>query len=258
MISAFSFSPLAMWLARSMCCLMCRSRFHRYEGGELHEAGIDLAECAVALDRHVVDQVLLEPFDRLAFGEFVDLGRLDAGVDRTGHQGQRRRACGMIVLRHDGRRRQRRDRRLADRHHVRARSHLVEEGDQMLGVILQAEPAVAERNVARVVPVGDVDVVVLQQRLHGAAQQRREMAGHRGHQQQARLLRRIHLLEPQQRAERRRIGDFLDRPRPPGCPPLRCRCHRAGGCRSAWSARSARARLPAARTLCPTSPAAPG
>ena len=66
-----------------------------------------------------------------------------------------------------------------------------------------------ERNVARIVPVGDVDVVILQQGLHGAAQQRREMAGHRRHQQHPRLLRRIFLLEMQQRAERRRVGDFL-------------------------------------------------
>jgi hypothetical protein len=40
-----------------------------------------------------------------------------------------------------------------------------------------------KRNVARVMPVGDVDVVVLQQRLHGAAQQGGEMPGHRRHQQ---------------------------------------------------------------------------
>ena len=58
-------------------------------------------------------------------------------------------------------------------------------------------------------PVGDVDVVVLQQGLHGAAQQRREMAGHRRHQQQPRLLRRILLLEMQQRTERGGVGDFL-------------------------------------------------
>ena len=31
---------------------------HRHEGGELHEAGIDLAERALALHRHVIDQVV--------------------------------------------------------------------------------------------------------------------------------------------------------------------------------------------------------
>ena len=79
----------------------------------------------------------------------------------------------------------------------------------MIGVILQPKPAVTDRNVARIVPVGDVDVVVLQQRLHGAAQQRRKMAGHRRHQQQARLFRRILFLEAQQRAEWRRVDNFF-------------------------------------------------
>ena len=79
----------------------------------------------------------------------------------------------------------------------------------MFGIFVETEFALIEWNVAGVVPVGDVDVVILQQGLHGAAQQRCEMAGHRRHQQQARLLRRILLLEMQQRAERRRVGDLL-------------------------------------------------
>ena len=193
MISAFSFSPLARWLGEIHVLLDVPLQVHRDERGELHEAGIDLTERALALDRHVVDQVVLEPFDRLALGEFVDLGRQDSRVDRSRHQGQRRRPRRMIVLRHDRRGRQRRDRGLADRDHVRARPELVQEGDEVVGVVLQPEPALVGRNVARVVPVGDVDVVILQQRLHGAAQQRGEMAGHRRHQQQAGLLRRLRL-----------------------------------------------------------------
>ena len=46
-----------------------------------------------------------------------------------------------------------------------------------------------ERHVARVVPVGDVDVVVGQHRAHGVAQQRREVARHRRDDQHARLRR---------------------------------------------------------------------
>ena len=42
-------------------------------------------ERALALERHVVDQVLLEPFQRLALGEIIDLGRQDPGVDRPRH-----------------------------------------------------------------------------------------------------------------------------------------------------------------------------
>ena len=95
---------------------------HRHEGSELHEAGIDFPERALALKRHVVDQIVLEPFQRFAFGEFVHLGRLDPRVDRPRHQGQRRRARGMIVLAHDRGSRERRHRGLADRHHMRARA----------------------------------------------------------------------------------------------------------------------------------------
>ncbi|MGX1148954.1 hypothetical protein AB7M15_004776 [Bradyrhizobium ottawaense] len=115
----------------------------------------------------------------------------------------------MVVLAHDRGGRERRYRRLADRDHVRARAELSEEIDQMLGVVVEPEAALAARDVARIVPVGDVDVVVLQQRLHGAAQQRCEMAGHRRHQQHARLLRHAVLPEVQQRAERCRVGDLL-------------------------------------------------
>jgi len=66
MTSAFSFSPFARCLASSMCCLMWRSRVHRHKGGQLHEAGIDLTERPLALNRHIIDQVLFEPFQRLA------------------------------------------------------------------------------------------------------------------------------------------------------------------------------------------------
>ncbi|MHC2576130.1 hypothetical protein ACVI1J_002156 [Bradyrhizobium diazoefficiens] len=115
----------------------------------------------------------------------------------------------MVALAHDGGGRERRDRRLADRHHMRARAELAEEVDEMISVVVEPEAALAARNVARIVPVGDVDVVVLEQRLHGAAQQRREMAGHRRHQQHARLLGHALLLEVQQRAERGCVGDLL-------------------------------------------------
>src|SRR6266403_20646 len=42
---------------------------HRHKGSKLHEAGIDLAEGALALNRHIIDQVLFKPFQRLALGE---------------------------------------------------------------------------------------------------------------------------------------------------------------------------------------------
>ncbi len=51
----------------------------------------------------------------------------------------------------------------------------LQELHQVGDVVVEAEPAGAERHVAGIVPVGDVDVVVGEQRAHRAAQERAEM-----------------------------------------------------------------------------------
>ena len=79
----------------------------------------------------------------------------------------------------------------------------------MADIVVEAEAAVRGRHVARIVPVGDVDVVLGQHGAHGGAQQRREMAGQRRDQQHARLRLLDVLLEMQQRAERRDVGGLL-------------------------------------------------
>jgi len=79
----------------------------------------------------------------------------------------------------------------------------------VIDIFVQAEPAVIDRHVAGIVPVGQIDVVIGQQGLHGAAQQRREMAGHRRHQQHPRLAAGPRLAEMQQGRERRRRGRFF-------------------------------------------------
>ncbi len=66
---------------------------------------------------------------------------------------------------------------------------LVEKSDEVLGIFVEPEFALVERNVAGVMPVGNVNVVILQQGFDGAAQQRGEVAGHRRDQQHARLFR---------------------------------------------------------------------
>ena len=79
----------------------------------------------------------------------------------------------------------------------------------MFDVVVETERAVAERHVAHVVPVGDVDVVLGEHGAHGGAQQRREMAGQRRDQQHARLRHVDVLLEMQERTERRDMGRNL-------------------------------------------------
>ena len=185
---------------------------HAHEGGELHEAGIDAPSAAGIAVGHGCDQVLLEPLHRLAFGEIVDLGRVDAGVDRAGHQRHRARLRRIVGLRHHRRRHQRGDARLAHRHQMRARPHRLEKAHDVADIFVEAEAPFRDRYVARIVPVGDVDVVLGQHGAHGGAQQCGEMSGQRRDQQHARLRLVDVLLEMQQRGERRPVGRlFADR-----------------------------------------------
>ena len=60
--------------------------------------------------------------------------------------------------------------------------------DQVIDIVVEIELAVGQRHLAGVAPVGDVDVGIGQQRLDRAAQQRRVVAGHRRHDEEARVL----------------------------------------------------------------------
>ena len=103
---------------------------------------------------------------------------------------------------------------LADGHNVRAGSDLLEEADDVIDVLVGTESSVGEAHVARVVPVGQIDIVLGQHRADGGAQQRCEVSRHRRDDEHARERRVDVLLEVQQRRERRRVGnDFLDRHR---------------------------------------------
>ena len=78
---------------------------------------------------------------------------------------------------------------LAHREHVHVAAEEAEHVDHRVDVVVEIERAGRQRHVARILPVGDVDLVIGQERLDGAAQQRGEMARHRRHQQQARVAR---------------------------------------------------------------------
>ena len=133
---------------------------HADEAGQLQEARIDLAPTAGITQRHFANDVALEPAQRVFLGERVDLGRIDPRVDRPGHQGQAARCGRMAVLGHDRDRRERSDAGLTDRNDVRARPHHGDEVDQMRDVVVEIELAIRQRNVAGIVPVGDIDIVL--------------------------------------------------------------------------------------------------
>ena len=168
-----------------------------------------MAERAGEAPGHRTDQMPLEPFDRPRHGELVDLGRIHPCVDRSRHQRHAARERRIAGLRHHRGGGQRGHRGLAHRDDVAARSHDPQEADDVVDELVQAEAPLGQRHVARVLPVGDVEVVLRQHHLDCAAQQGGEVAGHRRDQKDARLHDRMVLAEMQQRAERRVVGRFL-------------------------------------------------
>ncbi|MPL92321.1 hypothetical protein SDC9_38419 [bioreactor metagenome] len=174
---------------------------HRHEGEQLHETRVDLAPRAPETQRHGADHRALEPLHRLLVRQIVDRGRAFAHIDRPRHQDQRARRRRVAVLGHHCGCGKRLHAGLAHREHMRPRADLFHEADQIGDVILDTEAARRQRRVAGIRPVGDVDVMVAQQRAHRARQQRGEMARERRRHQHLRQRRVEVAREMQQPAE---------------------------------------------------------
>ena len=109
----------------------------------------------------------------------------------------------VVVLGHDRGGGEHLDAGLADRDDMGAGAKIFQELDDVGDIVVEAKGAVGEADVARIVPVGDVDVVIGEQGLHGVAQKRGEMARQRRDDQHARLLDGDVLLEAQEGREGR-------------------------------------------------------
>ena len=120
-------------------------------------------------------------------GQIIHRCRRLARVHWPAHHRQARRGAGMIILVHQRHGGQRRYRRLAHRQHVRIRAQCFEELDQIIDIVVEVEAAFTGRHQAGVAPIGDVYLVIGQQPLHRAAQQRGIMARHWRHNQDARI-----------------------------------------------------------------------
>ena len=158
---------------------------HRHEGGELQEARIDHPAHARVLEADALQDEVFELSHRHAAAEVGDVGARGVGVDRAADQRQRprlrlRRGGGEV---RGGGERQRRG--LADGDDVQVGAEMGHEVGEVERVVLDIELAFGDGDVAGVVPVGDPDIGVGQQALHGRAQERRVMAGHGGHEQDA-------------------------------------------------------------------------
>ncbi len=155
---------------------------HRHEARQLQEARIDPAQEPHIGPGHGHNDVLLEPGEVALLGQTVRLGGVDGGIDRAAHKDQRCGPCGVFVLGHQAGRGQAGHARLADRHDRDALAAIGEELDKLAdiaGVVRQIEAALRQGNVTGIDPVGHVDLVLGQHRLDRAANERREMAGHR-------------------------------------------------------------------------------
>ncbi|KAG1543579.1 hypothetical protein G6F50_013971 [Rhizopus delemar] len=161
---------------------------HGHEPGMLQEARIHAATGAGVAGRHGVDDVVLEPRQRVLRGQVVHCSRAAARIDRAAHHHQRARRR-FATAGHQRNRGQHRHGRLAHAHHVQALNAKV--ADEFLDVgdvVVQAELTFAGRHHARIHPVGDVHAVVAQQGAHGIAQQRGVVTGQRGNQQHLRVV----------------------------------------------------------------------
>ena len=92
----------------------------------------------------------------------------------------------MVVHRHYRGRREGRDRRLADSHHMRARANMLEVAHNIVDVFVEIEAPVCQWNILRIGPIGDVNHTAFEHALDRAAQQGRIVAAHRRNDQQTR------------------------------------------------------------------------
>ena len=160
---------------------------HRHEAVELHEARIDPPAQPRIGRGHAVDHVGLEPGEGLFLGQLVGHGRRQPRVDGRAHEGHGAGAAVLVVLGHQGGGGQHGRPRLADGHHVRARTQQAQHLAHMVEIVVEIEAAGVQRHVAGVGPVGDEHLVVLQEGLHRAAQQGGVVARQRRDDQHGRL-----------------------------------------------------------------------
>ena len=101
--------------------------------------------------------------ERLTANSLTLVGLMRVSIG-TGHQREAVRLRRVAVLGHERDRGERGDAGLAHREEMRPRPEHLEKADHVIDELVEAEAALAQRHVARIVPVGDVDVVV---RQHG-------------------------------------------------------------------------------------------
>ena len=162
---------------------------HGHEGGELEEARIDHPPHAAVFEADALDRDFGQLGHVHPLAEIGDVRWRGIGIDGAADQGEGEGLGGGILGREMGGGGERQRHRLADGDHMGIGAEVAHEIGKVEGVILDVEASFAHRDVARVVPIGDPELAIGQQALHGRAQQGGVMARHGGDQQHpARLL----------------------------------------------------------------------
>ena len=156
---------------------------HRDEARKLLQARIHHAARTGILEADPLQNVLLQLPHGHPPAEVGDLRRSRIRVDRPADQHQRVGLCIRLFAGQIGCRREGQWRRLTDRNDMGIGAQMADEVHEVQRVILDVELAFRHRDVARIVPVSDIDLTIGQERHDGGAQERRVVPRHRCYEQ---------------------------------------------------------------------------
>ena len=165
-------------------------RVHGDKAGVLQKAGVHTATCAGEAVGHRVDDVVLKPLVTALGGQVVHCGGGAARVNRASHHGHGQ-GCLLAPAGHERYRRQHWHRGLTHAYHMTVAILGLQVADELLHVVhvvVEVELALGQGHQTGVLPVGDIDLVVLQHGAHRIAQQRGVVARQGGHDQHHRLV----------------------------------------------------------------------
>ena len=153
-----------------------RIHVHRHKTCELDKARIHQLTPADETARHAADHIVFKPLQVFAGGIIVHISRVDAGIHRSAHQRHAARLVRIIGHGHITGGHQHRHTGLTHRQHMCVRPQMLHKLNQVIDIIIEVEGTIAERYIAGVAPIGDVDLMIRQKLAHRTTQQRSEVA----------------------------------------------------------------------------------
>ncbi|MNV28879.1 hypothetical protein D3C71_1200840 [compost metagenome] len=148
-------------------------RVHGHKAGVLQKTRVHAPSCAGEVLGHAVDHVVLEPLKATVRRQVVHRSRGFAGVDGAAHHGHRQRR-GFATAGHQGHGCQHGHGGLAHADDMAVAIDALQVADELLHVIhvvVEVELTLGQGDQPGILPVGDVDLVVLEHGAHGVAQQ---------------------------------------------------------------------------------------